>query len=220
MFGLLKCRSVRGKLPGEQWSRRGTLEARGTKWNFDVEMDTGIPGPPLESRRDEGTRTATATATAPDPPPQLDSHEPEMRGQGVHATALRIRDFTSEVGRTPGCSACEIPGSGKSHTRECKTFQEAWSANELQRRRRRNAELLRIQIHDHWTRVRVQRIQSREGQKRPPWQTLKTRQTGWMMTTFKGHPQPLIRWNQMLKKTCRRKHEWQETFFTSVVRAN
>ena len=39
--GLLKCRSVRRQPPGEQWSRRQTIEARGTKWNFDVEMDCG-----------------------------------------------------------------------------------------------------------------------------------------------------------------------------------
>ena len=32
--GLLKCRSVRRKPPGEQWSRRETIEARGTKCNF------------------------------------------------------------------------------------------------------------------------------------------------------------------------------------------
>ena len=48
-------------LPGEQWSRRETIEARGTKWNFDVEMDSGIPGPTLEPRRDEGMPTATAS---------------------------------------------------------------------------------------------------------------------------------------------------------------
>ena len=41
--GLLKCRSVRRKPPGEQWSRRETIEARGMKWNFNVEMDSGIP---------------------------------------------------------------------------------------------------------------------------------------------------------------------------------
>ena len=41
-FGLLKCRSVRRKLPGEQWSRRDTLDARVTNWNSDVEMDTRI----------------------------------------------------------------------------------------------------------------------------------------------------------------------------------
>ena len=55
---LLKYRSVRRKPPGEQWSRRETIEARGTKWNFDVEMDSGIPGLTLEPRRDEGMPTA------------------------------------------------------------------------------------------------------------------------------------------------------------------
>ena len=39
--GLLKCRSVRRKPSGEQWSRRETTDARGTKRNFDVEMDSG-----------------------------------------------------------------------------------------------------------------------------------------------------------------------------------
>ena len=28
--------------------------------------------------------------------------------------------------RTPGCPACETPGLVKSHTRECKTYQDAW----------------------------------------------------------------------------------------------
>ena len=32
--GLLNCRSVRRKPPGEQWSRRETVEARGTKLEF------------------------------------------------------------------------------------------------------------------------------------------------------------------------------------------
>ena len=38
-YGLLQRRSVRRKPPGEQWSRRETVGARGMKWNFDVEMD-------------------------------------------------------------------------------------------------------------------------------------------------------------------------------------
>ena len=127
--GLLKCRSVRRKPPGEQWSRRETIEARGKKWNFDVEMDSGIPEPTLEPRRDEGMPTATAPVEIPTvPPPALppEEHVPEMRGQGVHAKALGIRAFWSEIGRTPGCPVCETPGPGKSHTRECKTYQDAW----------------------------------------------------------------------------------------------
>ena len=58
--GLLKCRSVRRKPPGEQWSRRETVEARGTKWNFDVEMDSGVSGPPVTSRPAEEMPTVTA----------------------------------------------------------------------------------------------------------------------------------------------------------------
>ena len=58
--GLLKCRSVSRKPPGEQWSRRETVEARGTKWNFDVEMDSGMLGPQVTSRPDEEMPTVTA----------------------------------------------------------------------------------------------------------------------------------------------------------------
>ena len=38
--------------------KRSKLEGR--SGIFDVEMDSGIPGPSLESRRDEGMPTATA----------------------------------------------------------------------------------------------------------------------------------------------------------------
>ena len=58
------------------------------------------------------------------PPPE--EHVPEMQAQGVHAKARRIRAFWSEIGRTPGCPACETPGPEKSHTRECKTYQDVW----------------------------------------------------------------------------------------------
>ena len=85
--GLLKCRSVRRKPPGEHWSRRETIEARGTKWNFDVEMDFGIPGPTLESRRDEGMPTATAPMEILIVPPP-EEHVPEMRGsRSAHESA-------------------------------------------------------------------------------------------------------------------------------------
>ena len=99
--GLLKCRSVRRKPPGEQWSRRETIEARGTKWSFDVEMDSGISGPPVASRPNEGMSTATTQGgipTVPPPAPPPEEHVPEMRGQGVHAKALWIRAFWSEIG--------------------------------------------------------------------------------------------------------------------------
>ena len=85
--GLLKCRSVRRKPPGEQWSRRETVEARGTKWNFDVEMDSGISGPPVTSRPDEGMPTATTQMeipTVPPPAPPPEEHVPEIR---VHSNS-------------------------------------------------------------------------------------------------------------------------------------
>ena len=125
-------RSVRRKPLAEQWSRRETIEARGTKGNFDVDMDVGTPGPILEPRQDEGMPTATALMDIPAEPPSAPPPEeqvPELRGQGVHAKALRIRAFWSEIGRTPGCPACETPGPRKSHTRECKTYQDAWEGS-------------------------------------------------------------------------------------------
>ena len=54
-----------------------------------MEMDSGIAGPPLESRRDEGaaTATATGTATAPELPTQPDSDEPKIaRTRGARKT--------------------------------------------------------------------------------------------------------------------------------------
>ena len=83
----------------------------------------------MTSRPDEEMPTATAREeipTVPPPAPPPEEHVPEMRGQGMHAKALRIRAFLSEIGRTHGCPACETPGQGKSHTRECKTYQDAW----------------------------------------------------------------------------------------------
>ena len=183
--GLLECRSVRRKPPGEQWSRRETIEARGTKWNFDVEMDSGASGPLVTSRPDEGMPTATApreipTVPPPAPPPKEYVHE--MRGQGVHAKALRIRAFWSEIGRTPGCPACETP--------------------------------VEIRTHDLWTRVRVRQVPTRRGQKQPLRQTTRTWRTEWMRITSTEDQRHLINWN----KACRRRHEWRETFFTSVAR--
>ena len=96
-YGLLKCRSVRRKPPEEQWSRRETIEARGPKWNFEVEMDSGIPGPTLEPRRDEGMPTATAPMEIPTVPPLApppEEHVPEIR---VHSNSGGRRCGGQEV---------------------------------------------------------------------------------------------------------------------------
>ena len=74
-------------LSGEQWSRRDPIDARETKWNFDVEMDSGIPGPTLEPRRDEGMPTGSAPMeipTVPPPAPPPEEHVPEMQ---VHSNS-------------------------------------------------------------------------------------------------------------------------------------
>ena len=85
--GLLKCKSVRRKPPGEPWSRRETVEDRGTKWNFDVEMDSEISGTLVTSRPDDEMPTATAQAEIPTilplaPPPE--EHVPEIRPRSQH----------------------------------------------------------------------------------------------------------------------------------------
>ena len=56
--------------------------------------------------------------------------------------ALRIRAFLSEIGRTAGCPACETPRPVKSHTRECKTYQDAWDES----RRTASAEEAKLRI--------------------------------------------------------------------------
>ena len=85
--GLLKCRSVRRKPPGEQWRRRETIEARGMKWNFDVEMDSGIPGPTLEPRRDEGMPTAAAPMEIHTVPPLAPPPEKHVFEMQVHSNS-------------------------------------------------------------------------------------------------------------------------------------
>ena len=116
--------------------------------DFFLEMDSGISGPPLTSRADEEMPTATAPVEIPTvlqlaPPPE--EHVHGMRGKGVHAKALRIRAFWSEIGRTPGCPACEALRPG-SHTlvNASRVKMPGTRAAEQHRRRRRNAELLEI----------------------------------------------------------------------------
>ena len=82
---LLKCISVRKKPPGEQWSRRETIEARGTKWNFDVE--NGF----WNTRTDPGTTlrrgmpTATAQEEIPTVPPPAPPPEEQVPEMQVHS---------------------------------------------------------------------------------------------------------------------------------------
>ena len=85
--GLLKCRSVRRKPLGEHWSRRETVEARGTTWNFDVEMDSGISGPSVTSRPDEEMPTVTAREEIPTVPPPAPPPEEYVREIRFHSNS-------------------------------------------------------------------------------------------------------------------------------------
>ena len=141
--GFHECRSVRRKPPGDQWNRRETVEARGTKWNFDVEMDFGVSGPPVTSRPDGGMPTATAPReipTVPPPAPSPEEHVHEIRGQGVHAEPSGQKSAELLDARHT-----RLPVRG-SHTlvNTKRTKMPATRVDELQRRRRRNAKLLRI----------------------------------------------------------------------------
>ena len=209
--GLLKCSSVRRKPPGEHWSQRETIEARGTKWNFDVERDSGIPGPTLEPRRDEGMPTATA------PIQYIHLHlrqkstylkcevkECTRKHSGSELSGQKSADL-------PDARHVRLPVRG-SHTlvnaRRIKMFGTRAAAQH--QRRRRNVELLEIRTHDRWTRVRVQQIRTRRDQKQPLWQTTRARRTKWMKITSKEVQRHLINWNQSTMRMCRRRHEWLE----------
>ena len=122
--------------------------------------------------------TATAREkipTVPPPAPPPEEHVPDLRGQGVHAKALRIRAFWSEIGRTPGCPACETPVRGSHTLVNAKRIKMPGTrAAEQHQRRRRYVELLEIRIHDRWTRVRVEQIPTRRDQE----QLLRQRELG------------------------------------------
>ena len=63
-------------------------------------------------------------------------------------------------------------------------------AAEQHRRRRRNVELLQIQIHDHWTRVGSS--MDPEPKRAKTTSVTDDEKAGWMRTTSKGHWQLLI----------------------------
>ena len=83
--GLLECRSVRRKPPGEQWSRRETIEARGRSgiltWKWTLEFLDQL------WNHVEGMPTATATMEIPTvapPAPPPEKHVFEMQ---VHSNS-------------------------------------------------------------------------------------------------------------------------------------
>ena len=176
--GLLECRSVRREPPGKQWSRRGTVEARGTKWNFGVEMDSGISGTHVASRPDEGMPTATAQEeipTVPPPAPPPDSHVPKRRNQVYtrkHSGSDPSDKKSAELLDARHVRRRPVQGSHTLVTAS-RIKMPGTRAAEQHQRRRRNVELLEFQRHDRWTRAEVRRFPSRRGQKQPLRQTTK-----------------------------------------------
>ena len=124
---LLKCRSVRRRPPGEQWSRRETIEARRTKWNFDVEMDSGISGPHVQMKgcrqRRQGRRFPQLSPLALPP----DSHMC-LKCEVKECTRKALLSGLSgpKSAELPDARRARLPVQGSPHTRECKTYQDAW----------------------------------------------------------------------------------------------
>ena len=168
--GLLKCRSVRRKPPGEQWSRRETVEARGTKWNFDVEMDSGITGPPVTSRPDEEMRRRHGRKF-------LQYLHLHLRQKNTYLKC-EVKECTRKHSGSElsGLKSAELVDAGHvrlpvwgSHTlvNARRIKMPGTTAAEQHQRRKRNVELLEIRIHDRWSGVRVQQIPTRRDQKQP-----------------------------------------------------
>ena len=81
-------------------------------------------------------------------------------------------------------------------------------AAEQHQRRKRNVEL-EIRTHDRWTRVRVQQIPTRRGQKQPLRQVTRTWWTGWMRITSEEDQRHLIKWrSDVCLCMSRTKHVW------------
>ena len=169
--GLLKCRSVRRKPPGEQWSRRETVEARGTKWSFDVEMDSGISWHRWLHVQMKGCRQRRHRVKFPQ---YFHLH---LRQKST-CLKCEVKECTRKYSGSElsGQKSAELLDAWHvrllvqgSHTLvNARRIKMPWTrAAEQQQRRRRNVELLEIWIHDRWTRVKVRRIPSRRGQKQP-----------------------------------------------------
>ena len=106
----------------------------------------------------------------------------------------------------------ETPGPGKSHTRECKSYQDSW--DEI--RRTLSAEEAKQGIVGDPNTRPLDTSESSvdpepKGQKQLLRQTRRTWLTTWTRTTSEEDHRHFINWNQSTMKTCRRRREWQET---------
>ena len=127
-----------------------------------MEMDSGIPGPTVEPRRDEGMPTGAAPMeilTVLDFR-QKNKHlkckakECTQKHSGLELPGQRSAEF-------PDGAARETLGPVKSHIRERKTHEYAWESSRKQHQwGSRDAEMLEIRTFDRLT--RVQQIPTRK----------------------------------------------------------
>ena len=177
--------------------KRSRLE--GTIWNFDVEMDSGISGPHVTSRPDEGMSTATTQGgdshvTCQQRPSACTS---ARNSRARNASTRSARECTKDQSilvrnrQNTGMLGMRFPAPGKSHTGECRSNQDAWDES---RRTASAEEAKRGIVADHWTRMEVRWIPCRRGQKQSLRQT--TRLTRWTRTTSEGSQRHFVNWIQ------------------------
>ena len=156
---LFKCRLVRRKPSGEQWSHRETIEARVTKWNFDVEMDTGVPG---HKRRFQRYLHLPLRHNMTVMYPKCENKECTRRNSGPELSGQKSAQLLD-------AQHARLPVQGSHTLVNTKHIKMSGTrAVESRQRRRRNVEFLRIQIHDHWTRLEVRWILNRKEPNWPP----------------------------------------------------
>ena len=99
-------------------------------WNFDVDMDSGIPGATLEPRRDEGMPTATAPMEIPTVPPPVLPPEKHVFEMQVHSNSGGddVAAKTRMVICDPSSESCENKSDCQSrplHKHSRNTFSRA-----------------------------------------------------------------------------------------------
>ena len=135
--------------------KRSRLEGR--NGIFDVEVDSGISGPPVASRPDEGMLTATTQVEIPTVPSPA-----HLRCTRKHLGSGLSGQKSAEL---PDAWHARLPVR-RSHAlvNARRIKMPGTRAAEQHQRRRRNVVLLQIQAHDRWARVRVQQIPTRRDQ--------------------------------------------------------
>ena len=146
--------------------KRSKLEAR--SGIFDVEMDSGIPGPTLEPRREEGMPTATGPMyhlllhlRQKNKYLKYEAKECTQKHSGLELSGLKSAELLD-------ARHARLLVQGSHTLVHARHIKMPWKiAAEQHQWMRRDAELLEIQILDRWTRVRVQQIPTRRDQKQP-----------------------------------------------------